>query len=44
MKNPNELASALKEEKEMFQSSKDISEISEEEKDTLRSLIKEGLL
>ena len=44
MPEKHDLSEALKEEKQILQSSRDITEISDEERDTLRSLLKEGLL
>ncbi len=44
MEDSNEIAKALREEKKLLEESKDINDISDEEKDILRSLLKDGLL
>jgi len=43
MQNRSDITRALQEEKKIMEESKDISEISDEDKDILRNLLKEGL-
>lgn len=43
MRNKEDLARALKEEKQILENSKDSNEISDEEKNLMRDLLKEGL-
>ncbi len=44
MEDSNEIAKVLREEKKLLDESKDINDISDDEKDILRSFLKDGLL
>ncbi len=44
MEDSNDIAKALSEEKKLLEESKDINDISDEEKDIILSFLKDGLL